>query len=200
MCLDLFALDRLTRAWLISPHRKRNRRHPQQRKKHDWLHSSTRHRINGSRLTSSYHSQYQCLHSFLPCSLYVLSDSRLIYTIATVHSRHVSCHLLDVWSFWCPIQTQPSYIHTTSATDLLCSVSCSINDHSQTRVQGSHRGGFRPRGGGAGQSHIPANYSGQGPPPGMSSSNWHYLMNPDKEPPPGYICFRCGSKGEPLDL
>lgn len=113
----LFTLDKLTRAWLISPHRKRNRRHPQQRKKHDWLHSSTKHRINGSRLTSSYHSQYQCLHSFLPCSLYVLSDSRLIYTIATVHSRHVSCHLLEVWSFWCPIQTQPSYTHTTAATD-----------------------------------------------------------------------------------
>lgn len=67
---------------------------------------------------------------------------------------------------------------------------------SQTRVHGSGRGSFRPRGGGPGHAAPPANWSGQGPPPGMSSSNWHYLQNPDKEPPPGYICFRCGQKGE----
>lgn len=67
--------------------------------------------------------------------------------------------------------------------------------HSQTRVHSSARGSFRPRGGGPGHAAPPANWSGQGPPPGMSSSNWHYLQNPDKEPPPGYICFRCGQKG-----
>jgi hypothetical protein len=67
---------------------------------------------------------------------------------------------------------------------------------SQTRVHSSARGSFRPRGGGPGHAAPPANWSGQGPPPGMSSSNWHYLQNPDKEPPPGYICFRCGQKGE----
>lgn len=76
---------------------------------------------------------------------------------------------------------------------LVCSTA--VHHDSQTRVHGT-RGSFRSRGGGPGHPTPPANWSGQGPPPGMSSSNWHYIQNPDKEPPPGYVCFRCGQKGE----
>ena len=90
---------------------------------------------------------------------------------------------------------QHALTETCLSTPSSFEMSLDVSPISQTRVHGAMRGSFRPRGGGPGHTAPPANWSGQGPPPGMSSSNWHYLQNPDKEPPPGYVCFRCGQKG-----
>lgn len=61
----------------------------------------------------------------------------------------------------------------------------------QTRVayDGAGRGRGTFRGGAAGRGGA----SGRG---GMSTANYNYLLDPEKPPPPGYICYRCGQKGK----
>ncbi|KAJ9125433.1 hypothetical protein QFC22_000394 [Naganishia vaughanmartiniae] len=60
----------------------------------------------------------------------------------------------------------------------------------QTRVayDGGGRGRGTFRGGAAGRGGA----SGRG---GLSTANYNYLLDPEKPPPPGYICYRCGQKG-----